>query len=76
MRLSSHELIVRTQPVTPAQVNDLLEYNEVVDDDAETTAARVQMLEAQTIDGDDADLERWAAEHADRFVARLKKEWA
>ena len=70
-RLTAHELIARTQPVTPAQVNDLLRYNEVPLD--ETTAERVTMLEAQTVD--DADLERWAAEHADRFVARLKREW-
>ena len=43
-RLAAHEVIARTQPVTPAQVNDLLRYNEVPLD--ETAAERVTMLEA------------------------------
>ncbi len=43
-RLAAHEVIARTQPVTPAQVNDILRYSEVPLD--ETAAERVTMLEA------------------------------
>ena len=70
-RLAAHDLIVRTQPATPAEVNEILRYNEVPLD--ETAAERVRMLEAQTTD--ELDLEQWAAEHADRFVDRLAKEY-
>jgi len=54
--------------MTPAQVNDIFRDNEVPLDEA---AASASACLRQALD--EQDLERWAAEHADRFAARVRR---